>query len=1439
LPAPVVEGATATYVLSKTESLRVTASAAGIAADVVLTAAPTAPMTLRFPMALSGLVASSNENGTVSLKDATGNLVDVVDAPVMWDAQRDDFGDPANEAAVISALVPTQAGAELDLTPSMAYLLAPTTKYPVVIDPTFGRALRSSALVKGSGTTGNTASLNNEYYLPVGSIDGSATVYRAFVDFQVGRFESYQINSATLSLFQYGAESCLPQPMSVQPIDQPPFVQDGAGATTWATRPSPNTSSDWAIQPSFNTAGVHTSTGLTCGQPNAFEDIDVSRTVAGFAAGSLVHYGWELSGPWGSGENTKADYKAFCSGESTAPAGTGHCETTADAPVLSVTFTSELGLQSAYPLVPRRLNDRSTLYADTFEGNAVVAANDVNIRGVGLALGVSRYYNSMSTTSGAFGPGWTMSVGPDVVLRRRGSGTPGAWFDYQAPSGTVYGAFVAKGSSNNYYKPRNGINADLTYDSGSGDYKLTFDKSRMVYWFAGCSTCDQQLVKQTDRHGNAITYNYTSGLLSSITDTQGRALSVTYTGGVITQLADTTGRTWQYRYTGGLLTSYFDPNNKETDYSYTAGELTQIQDPAGSDANADRPTTNLGYTGGEVTSISYLKDTLSGGGSYDYALTYGVTVAGTLSVHCASADDDNYSTEVLDPNGHTTTYCFQTSYIHLDTNVRENAHRQVFDGNQKKQSSEYTLDSSPKTLTDANGQTTGASTSLTYGMTLTENLEQITEPADGTNVGGTTQLKYNDTDNPYLPTSVEDTNGQCTSYVYGGPSNTSDSVKGDLTDSYSGLAAPGTSHDCSGDTSGNHNHVDYNSDGTVKDTYSPNGSTNNADETVYTYYTSGTANHQLQWVGQPGGTRPSPGATCSASTTLCTGFTYDTLDRVASVTDGNNNTNTIHYDGIDRITEIDLGGATSCNGGHTNCYSYTFDAEGNLTQITDTSNRTRTVGYDRLNRQTSITVPGTSRTITDAYDGVGNLLSYTDGADTVSYGYDPANHLTAITDAAGSFTLQNDDDGNRTSITEPNGVIIRTSYHNNGQVSRIWTTGGTGLPGQYTYTYTTTGTTVNEHDHLQKLHNDATGADTYYGYDVVGRLCWAGSAAFSTCGASTNRSYGYGYDKDNDRIRSNTTSATTYFGYRINGELCYSGATSGTTVDTNCPATPSGDTTYNNDKAGNLTGTTTNPATITYNNDNQATSLAPLSGASGSDTISYLDHGNQLRYSVQTSTVTDTFDNGPLGITALTATPTGSGGTTTYYTRDPQGNLIDERTGTTTYYYLTDRQNSVSALIDSTGHDAGDYTYTPYGRITNTLTTTATANPWRYTSSYQDNEADNYYHLGARYYDQATSATFTQPDNITGSIANPHTINLYAYTSGDPINGRDPSGHFNVGEFFGGIATFVGSDLIETAAIGISLTLAPEALPALGLLGAVTDVGELGGLGLAAYGATN
>lgn len=83
---------------------------------------------------------------------------------------------------------------------------------------------------------------------------------------------------------------------------------------------------------------------------------------------------------------------------------------------------SRLGEVAFYPLLEYRLTDRLHLHVNLANGNLIVHATDLAIRGTGLNLVVDRVYNSLAaTTLGSFGNGWTASVGADVQLPINGN----------------------------------------------------------------------------------------------------------------------------------------------------------------------------------------------------------------------------------------------------------------------------------------------------------------------------------------------------------------------------------------------------------------------------------------------------------------------------------------------------------------------------------------------------------------------------------------------------------------------------------------------------------------------------------------------------------------------------------------------------------------------------------------------------------------------------------------------------------------------------------------------------------------------------------------------------------------------------------------------------------------------------------------------------------
>ena len=204
-----------------------------------------------------------------------------------------------------------------------------------------------------------------------------------------------------------------------------------------------------------------------------------------------------------------------------------------------------------------------------------------------------------------------------------------------------------------------------------------------------------QLSSDVDRNNNTVTYNYTSGHLSSIQDTRGRTLTVTTnSSGQITQLQDSDGRKWVYCYnSAGDLTSYTDANGKTTYYSYTGTHLlSQVTDPAGN-------VTQFTYgSGGQVATVLLRAPAASGG-----AAEYDEVQLQPLALEPVPSGTYGETT-VTDPNGHATIYCFDSSGRQT---LSQNA-----DGHSASES--YGTDNLPATTTSAGQQTAGVNTSLSY-----------------------------------------------------------------------------------------------------------------------------------------------------------------------------------------------------------------------------------------------------------------------------------------------------------------------------------------------------------------------------------------------------------------------------------------------------------------------------------------------------------------------------------------------------------------------------------------------------------------------------------------------------------------------------------------------------------------------------------------------------
>ena len=1411
LDAPTVKDGVATYPVAGADpaSVKLGASETGFTAHVVIPDRPTQAPTYTFPLHLNGLHAALKD-GELLLSNDAGDVVASSSTLKMWDAQVDAAGDPSNVAPVDAALVDQpDGGTALQLRPSMAFLSDPATQYPVTVDPdiTSNTGYAMDTYLYKANPDNNYAS---DYVVRVGNNGNTNGISRAIEWFNLDRFMGRAIQSATLNMYQYYAQTCTNAVTEVYAMDP-----KNGGPYTWN-----NASTDyiddgrWYTTQTGNAGG-----GTSC--PDAYQGFDVGKQIIGFTSGAIN------SGEPGSGsteatrkhdamlflkaisESTTNSDRRFCSMniQSGSP-----CDSASYLPKLSITYTPDLGEKSSYSMTKHALNDRASLDINNDNGNAVVNGDDLTIQSLGQSLNINRYYNAQSTRTGAFGPNWTLSGGPDVYLDVRGSYR----VDYFDPSGVMYAGFLRKSATSTdpnypkYHTPLGGVGATLVDNKdGSGQYTLTMHKSQAQYLFDDVdpNSGDRYLTKVTDRSGNETNYRYVPNThqLASVDDASGHTVSFTYTSGVITSMTESndsgTGtRTWSYGYTGGRLTSYTDPAGKTTDYHYDAATypgIDTITDPA--NQSGARPTATLTNLSNQVVAVRYSTPTSTVGYDFTYSGGGDGNPAASRCVSSGTNDFDR-STDVWSDDGGTeqvdkrTTYCFKNRTG--SSTGSTDAVQRVVDADGNRRSTSYSADSQPDSFTsgsNAGSTGTSGSTLATYGSgELSDQLQKTTDPKDtATGSATSTSLDYSDTPSgkqgaSYLPSAKLDGNGVCVAYFYdkyehgtvATGDDTSDS-KGRLTDAYLD-----DTDDCSNTTDGRHYHQELNPDGTVAYSYDPDGSSAPGQRTDYTYWKSTDTGFVAGTKGMVH-TVTKPGGSCSGTRNLCTTYTYDGLARIATMTDGRGEVTSYSYDKLDRVTQVLVDGATSCSVDPGKCFKYTYDAEGNLTQRDD-PNGTTTLTYDRLNRQQSITTPdGTKVEYDYNSDGKTTMVKQTlpssQGGlvDTVTYTYDDANTPSSAVftapDSTGTPTqhtivLDSDADSRESYVKFPTSpeVTVDRGFTTAGRPKTI-TVEKTGVTNDQlpdtTFDYQKNGNDTNQ---LQKktIDNSDTNINQTVTYDYwgVGQL----KSAAVQDGATTT----YNFD-DAGNLTSEVPSSgsTTYYGYDRASQLCWQGPQTGTALVDACPTTPpSGangtDTKVNQDAAGNSLGTSTTP--LTYNAANQVSSI-------GSRDQHYNDLGNDLRV----NTGTNTLVNSSVGI--ISRTPA-SGGDTTFYVRSPSGKILASHTQPTTgaatiRYYVTDQQGSVTTLLKEDGSRVAFYRYTPYGDPTiledDTANTGAT-NPFRYLGGYYDTEGDGYTKLGARYYDNHSH--FTQPDPKPGTINNPMGTLDYAYSGCDPINHSDPSG---------------------------------------------------------------
>ncbi|AFY39932.1 RHS repeat-associated core domain protein [[Leptolyngbya] sp. PCC 7376] len=496
-------------------------------------------------------------------------------------------------------------------------------------------------------------------------------------------------------------------------------------------------------------------------------------------------------------------------------------------------------------------------------------------------------------------------------------------------------------------------------------------------------------------------------------------------------------------------------------------------------------------------------------------------------------------------------------------------------------------------------------------------------------------------------------------------------------------------------------------------------------------------------------------------------FTYDSeFNQIQTVRDQRGNRINYSYDDAGNLDGIVYAVGTS--------ETYQYNADGEVTTSINRRGQAINYSYDERGLLTKKAfADGTEATF--EYDERGNLTKAVDSDSSVTYAYDSANRLTKVTYGTGRFLeFDYDAGGRRSRMVDQDGFTTNYLYDEVGRLKQLTDEDDANV---ITYSY----------DEIGRLAREDNGNGTYttYGYDAAGQLL---SIVNYQPDGDINSRYDYTYDELGQRTSMTTLEGKTNYGYDATGQL--------TSVEL-----PNGrEIVYEYDAAGNRISVTDDGVRTNYatNNLNQYTTV-------GDAVYTYDTDGNLISKVDGDDTWTYSYDieNRLVGVT----TPDGTwaheydalgnriasieGGDRTEYLLDPTSlvDVVGEYSSTNfisyTYgiglvnqvgiddiakYYDSDAIGSIVGLSDSTGGYVNKYSYLPFGR---TLSTTeAIANSFEYVGQFGVmHESNSISFMRARFYSFDDGRFINlDPVGINGGV------NLYAYTSNNPILFTDPLG---------------------------------------------------------------
>ena len=772
----------------------------------------------------------------------------------------------------------------------------------------------------------------------------------------------------------------------------------------------------------------------------------------------------------------------------------------------------------------------------------------------------------------------------------------------------------------------------------------------------------------------------------------------------------------------GNLVKETDPLGRSNTYSYDlAGQMTSAADPLG------KITAYTYDPAGNITEI-----TKPGGRKTSYGY------------------DKNYNvTSVTDPMG----YVAKTVYD-KDNRVTEET-----DALGQKESYTYDKDSRVTSITDKRGFTTG------FDYDAHGNIQVVTDKT-----GLKSHLEYDKNDNL---TKVTDALGGVTTYGY-------DNMDNLVTFTNAANKTTNYTYDLEGnltsikDPAGRTEKFDYDEKGRLTGHTQASGKKTTYDydklndllEKSYQDAKGETSEKDVTYAYNSAGERVSMKDQTGKSS-----YEYDALGRITKVTSGSKKDVSYVYDDADNLQAIVYPDGTKV--------SYEYDLNDNLVKLTDRNGKVTTYKHDALNRVTEVTRSNGTKTEVsyDAEDHITKIVNTCGSCgkviSTYEYKYndqgyvvgETATELEAGTRKTPSWEdwynwgdTQKETDKADCEHQEKEIQTTRTyEYDDNWELTRCTEKAEGGKKTVHNYTYDKIGNRTS----YEKIEDGVSKAKYNYKYNDSNQLIKRTNAKIWGDPGTT-----YSYDKDGNLIQEcDKTNSADPVTYEYTAENRLAVVKQGGTVlmaamyDGDNNRVFELDNTYKwEDCYGDEVLIPENQRTEDGNSPKEQ--LASLvkggSNAKGYTLTEYINDINRENTEVLAEygadeKVRQAYTYGESGI----------------------GERVSVDKSEESSYYLYDGRNSVTGILTENANLTNSYQYDSYGNLTSG--TADGVNYYGYNGE-STNVKTGLQYLRARYYN-AENGTFTTEDSDLGTTENPLTRNRYDYTTNNPLNYSDPTGH--------------------------------------------------------------